>query len=260
MKPCPRSAVFSAVLATLVALAGVSRGVAQEGGAFGSSNKTGEAALIGILYDFKQTQQRQPTKETERTYKGILVEFFKSDWDEAVLNRYFRVTRPVYTTQISIPGMNADEAPKAFGVADVVQPRLWVVHYKGQVAPPEGGLYRFSGYADDIIAVRVNGRLVLVAGRPDCQPPSSVWKAPEADGPGDLRHGDWIALKAGEVVDFDVLIGERPGGQFSAQLLVSKQGASFGGGRPPLFKLAAGTKDLGGTAPETSWSVWTAKQ
>jgi hypothetical protein len=233
---------------------------AQDDSSFGTSTKTGEAALIGILYDLKQTQQREPTKETTASYRHVLTEFYQSDWDEAVLNRYFRVSRPVYTTQIAIEAMSADQAPKAFGVDHVVEPRMWAVHYKGQVAPPEDGLYRFSGQADDIMAVRVNGRLVLVAGQRDCLPPPGVWSPPEPTQPNSPTHGDWIALKAGETVDFDVLIGERPGGRFHAHLFVSKQGAPFQGSRPPYFKLAAGTKTPKTGAPETSWSVWNGKQ
>jgi hypothetical protein len=226
--------------------------------AFGSAATQGQAALIGILYDLKQTQQREPTKETERTYRTVITEFLQSNWDEDVLNRYFRVTRPVYTTQILIPTMNADQAPKAFGVSDTVKPRMWVVHYKGQVAPPEDGIYRFSGDADDIIAVRVNGRTVLVAGRQDCLPPNSVWKASEPD-IRDRRPGDWISLKSGETVDFDVIIGERPGGQFRALLHIEKQGASSTG-RPPIFKLAPSSPRNNEGGPDTSWSVWSAKQ
>jgi hypothetical protein len=257
-RPFRTTARAAALLALL--LGGASHALAQDDSSFGTSTKTGEAALIGILYDIKQTQQRERTKETERTYRDVLVEFFKSDWDEAVLNRYFRVTRPVYTTQIAIPHMSANQAPKAFGVDHVVEPRMWAVHYKGQVSPPEDGVYRFSGAADDIMAVRVGGRLILVTGRPDCLPPSTIWQSPEPKGSGDYRDGDWIALKAGEVVDFDVLIGERPGGNFYAQLHITKQGANFSGPRPPLFKLAAGTTSRVQASPDTSWSVWTGKQ
>jgi len=232
--------------------------------AFGSAEKQGQAALIGILYDLKQTQQREPTKENERTYRTVIADFLQSNWDEDILNRYFRVTRPVYTTQIFIPTINADQAPKAFGVSDIVKPRMWVVHYKGQVSPPVNGVYRFSGDADDIIAVRVNGRTVLVAGQPDCLPPASVWKASEHDGPNRRRPGDWLSLKAGDIIDLDVIIGERPGGQFRALLYIEKQGSNLAA-TPPIFKLAptpdpkAGRRG-GDFGPDTPWSVWTAKQ
>lgn len=263
MKARARRSIGGWSLSFALAWAGLAGAPAARGQetSFGSSSKAaGEAALIGILYDLKQTQLREKTKETTATYKNVIFEFMQADWDESVLNRYFRVTRPVYTTQLSIQSMSANHAPKAFGVEDVVEPRMWVVHYKGQVSPPEDGLYRFSGYADDIMAVRVNGRVVLVTARPDCRPPVALWNPPT--GHADFTDGDWISLKAGESVDFDVLVGERPGGNFSAVLHVAKQGATFGGGKPPLFKLAAGTKNDPKlkAAPDTNWSVWSAKQ
>lgn len=257
--PLSRLSALSSSLCLAAFLATMAARAPAQDEAFGTTANSGQAALIGILYDLKQTQQREPTKETERTYRNVITEFLQSNWDEGVLNRYFRVTRPVYTTQVFIPGMNADEAPKAFGVSDVVKPRMWVVHYKGQVAPPQAGVYRFSGDADDIIAVRINDRLVLVAGREDCLPPKSVWKPAEPDAPGNRRPGDWISLKAGEAVDFDVIIGERPGGQFNARLFVEKQGESTDN-RPPVFKLAPTPETGRGAGPDTSWSVWTAKQ
>ncbi|MFH1499578.1 MAG: hypothetical protein ABII82_17345 [Verrucomicrobiota bacterium] len=247
------------------ACAGASPLAAQADDAFGSSTSVeGRGALIGILYDLKQTQQRAATDVTDRTYPDVIAGFLKSDWDETVLGRYFRVSRPLYATRLYIPTISADQAPKAFGVEQIVKPRLWIVHYKGQVAPPEDGVYRFSGFADDIIAARVNGRPVLIAGRQDCLPPGGLWRATEPDGMnlpgGALRHGDWISLKAGEVIDLDVIIGERPGGVFAAYLYIEKQGAVAS--PPPIFKLAPGqpARTDSPVGPDTSWSVWTAKQ
>jgi hypothetical protein len=49
-------------------------------------------------------------------------------------------------------------------------------------------------------------------------------------------------LKAGEVVDIDVLIGERRGGVFAAYLLIEKRGETYEmlNGKPilPVFQLA----------------------
>lgn len=53
--------------------------------------------------------------------------------------------------------MSAGQAPQGFGVEEVVEPRMWVVHYKGQVVAPMDGVYRLAGYADDFIAGRING-------------------------------------------------------------------------------------------------------
>jgi hypothetical protein len=232
-------------LAAFLASVGLSR--AEEASVFGRTDNS-EAGLIGILYDLKQTQKRQPTGVKASEYSGILNEFLSKDWSESVLNRYFRATRPLYATQIFMPLMDAGRAPKAFDMEKVIKPAAWVVVYKGQVSPPEDGTYRFVAYADDVIAVALNGKTVLIGGRSDTVNHLKVWKASQ-NGPrvesanGLLSYGDWMTLKKGEPVDLDVLVGERPGGQFCAFLLYEKQGVEYpknekGVPQYPVFQLA----------------------
>ena len=232
---------------------------------FGGSDGT-EAALIGILYDLKQNQQGKPSDVTDESYPSVIGESINSDWDEGVLNRYFRVSRPVYATRIFIRTITADQAPKAFGVSEVVEPRLWLVHYKGQVVAPLDGVYRLAGFADDFLAARVNGKTELVSGRFDCIPPDVTWSSSEPDGlpvgNGAIRYGDWFSVKAGEVIDLDVLVGERPGGIFSAWLYIQRKGETYPqrDGFPvlPVFQLSEGpppASDVPYSPPRES-SVW----
>lgn len=220
---------------------------------FGRQENTG-AALIGILYDFKQNQKLHSTGFRPDQFPGILGEFLDKNWSESVLNRYFRATRPLYATQIFIPQIGAEHAPKAFGLEKVIRPSGWIVCYKGQVAPPEDGTYRFLAYADDLIIVGVNQQIACLAGRPDSARRFRMWQTP-AQGPeipaanGNLVYGDWLQLKKDEPIDLDVIVGERPGGKFSAFLLYEKQGAAYpvdGAGRTryPIFQLAAGPSSV----------------
>jgi len=220
---------------------------AQEVSVFGRQDNS-EAGLIGILYDLKQTQKREPSGVKANEYSGILNEFLSKDWSESVLNRYFRATRPLYATQIFMPLMDAGRAPKAFDMEKVIKPSAWVVVYKGQVSPPEDGTYRFVAYADDVIAVALNGKTVLIGGRNDTLGHLKVWKqtgtGPKVEASnGLLAYGDWMTLKKDEPVDLDVLVGERPGGLFSAFLLYEKQGVEYptnekGAPKFPIFQLA----------------------
>jgi len=217
----------------------------EEQNYFGKRESTG-GTLIGTIYDFKQTQKRESTRVGGgQDYVDIIEEFLNKNWDESVLNRFFRSSRPLYTTQIFIPLMSAAEAPKAFEVEDIMEPAAWVVHYKGQVSPPEDGAYRFIGWSDDLIVVRVNDKIVLGAGL--MRMLDNVWK-PEIPGHagragnGHLVVGDWVVLKKDEPVDFDVLVGERPGGQFCAFLMYEKSGVTYkeehGQKHYPIFQLA----------------------
>ena len=202
----------------------------------------GESALMGMFYDLKQTQTGEPTTVDPDSYSTVLENFLRKGWDESVLNHYYRATKPIYTTQICIPLMDADNGPKAFGLEKRVKPRCWVIHYKGQVVPPHDGTYRFYGYADDLCVVAVDGKLVLQASRGDTPvaPPSP---GVNYDAGNDrLRVGKWMDLKASQPVDLDILIGERPGGQFCAFLLVEEKGGNYEmeNGVPilPLFQVA----------------------
>lgn len=221
---------------------------ADEGSVFGRNERGGAGALVGIFYDLKQTQQRTPVPGAGREYAATLDGFLVSGLDEALLNRFFRAGRPLYTTQIATGRLNAEAAPKAFGVEGVVAPKMWVVHYKGQVVPPADGTYRFVGAADDIMAVLVDRRVVLVGNHPATKFPKTAWSPPADAGPKVAAHagaiyGDWIELKADRPVDVDILIGERPGGVFNALVLYQKKGEIYPrtkGGEIvlPLFQVA----------------------
>jgi hypothetical protein len=198
---------------------------------FGQSQQS-EAALIGMMYDLKQFLPNQPTSLAV-DYSTVVENFLRENWDEAILNRYYRVSRPLYTTQIFIPTMDAGLAPKAFGAEKTVKPSQWIIHYKAEVSAPSAGTYRFWGAADDVLAVAVNGATELVCCRPDTHVPNDGWTqtstqiipGPEGDDP--LRPGDWFTLGDKEIMDLDVIIGERPGGAFNAFLLIEKKGGAY---------------------------------
>ncbi len=218
---------------------------AAQPGLFGSE-KVNDTALIGILYDLKQNQEREPT--VGDVYLKTAAEFVREGWDESILNRFYRVTKPLYTTQIFIPIMGAEAAPSAFKVEKTVKPSRWIVHYKGQVSPPHAGTYRFVGLCDDLLAVAVNGQTILIGEYRTWRLKNHGWRDAPRDGPktpsGDSVYGDWITLKQGEIVDLDIIIGEYPGGKFGGWVLIQEKGVDYpldGAGKPilPVFQLAA---------------------
>jgi len=206
----------------------MSAGDAEGGNVFGERVLKG-AGLIGIIYDLKQDKKRDPS--TGKDYRDVINEFLENNWDESVLNRYFRAVQPLYATQIFIPIMQANAAPAAFGVEKIIKPSRWLIHYKGQVSPPEDGTYRLLCYADDVIFAAINGKVVCQGSRTDVWI-DSVWPRQastkgQAIGNGNLSMGDWVDMKKDEPVDLDVLIGERPGGSFCAFLLYEKKGEVY---------------------------------
>jgi len=214
------------------------------------SRAVSEAALIGIFYDLKQ-DQKGATKRVR--YEDVICEFLNKGWDETVLNQFFRAAQPLYTTQIFIPYIKAENAPRAFGVEKTVKPSNWVIHYKGQVASLTGGTFRFVGLSDDLLAVAVNSRTVLMAPHPnfkfqiDWQPT----EGPPTSGPnGPIKFGTWFTVKKDDVIDLDILIGECPGGGFGAWLQIEEKGVTYAESetkhtRFPVFQLVPQTLDPG---------------
>lgn len=224
---------------------GIASAQSADASVFGKQEAS-EAALIGFLYDLKQTQQHKPTTMSLHDYNQVVDEFLSKNWDESVLNRYYRGTRGLYTTQIFIPLMDASGGPRAIGEEKLIKPSFWLIHYKGQVAAPSDGAWRFWGYGGEICSVAVNGKTVLVANHSYVKTPRTAWRSKEPPGQpagsGQLVAGDWIQLKAGQIIDLDILIGERGGGSFDSFLLIEKQGQSYGTAGPhplfPVFQLA----------------------
>ncbi len=193
------------------------------------SSTMSEAALTGILYDLKQTDLRKPAITNTDDYDRTIANFLVRGWDESILNKFYRVSHPFYTTQIFIPMLANKSAPKAFGVENRIADGYWVVHYKGQIIPPADGRYRFLGYAHATLFVAVNHQLVLNgcawnARNADRDFPRTV-NSPEQGAPaGDsrLHVGSWVDLKHSEPVDIDILVGNRQATILCAFLLVEK--------------------------------------
>jgi len=212
------------------------------------TKEVNRSALIGILYDLKQDQAGNKKEMNTKVYGEIIDEFLSKNWDESVLNRYFRVTQPLYSTQIFIPLMKASGAPRAFEVEKTIKPSYWLIHYKGQVTAPSDGEWRFWGWGEETCSVAINGEIVLLANWHEIKTPSVDWDSPQPNGMkvahGHLTAGTWFTAKKGEVLDLDVLIGERAGGVFCSFLLIEKKGEKYGpaisDNQPllPVFQLA----------------------
>ena len=243
---------LAAIVAAGILAGGVARTTAAadaDTAAFGTAQRSA-GALIGILYDFKQNQKREKVPMDRHLFEKVVAQFIDGGWDEGLLNNYYRVPRALYATELLIPTIDADTAPRAFGVEKTVEARTWLVHYKGQVAPPTDGTYRFLGDADDFVAVAVNGETVLVADIPGTRL-QLKWFAKEPEvrfhgrNGGKFIAGDWLELRAGQPIDIDIITGESPGGQMRCLLAVEKKGADYHGDMPP-FQLSANKNTLEG--------------
>lgn len=195
--------------------------------------------LAGNFYDLKQNKDRKPTGMDPKRYTGTVYEFVRGGFREGVLEHYYRAPATLYAPMIMMPIIPADEGPKAFGVENEVKPGLWVALYQGRVVAPESGNYYFVGAGDDLLIVRFNGRVVLDR----CWEPQVQGQKPACKNTKDYHYG-WLdsfgqeipngfargasfSVIKGQAYKIEVLIGEQPGGLFSAALLLEKDGATY---------------------------------
>lgn len=232
--------------ATKLSSAGLSGGMAGGQGFFGTRDMGKKnLGLAGTFYDAKQTRSRKPTDMDVNQFSELIRKFVGEGWRESVLREFYQAPKRLYTTQIFMPNMPADEGPKAFDVDNEVKPSRWLVHYEGKVSPDKTGEYRFVGAGDDYLVVRVNGKLVLDHGFAK----ATDWHADKyydygwTKVPKGFARGDKFRVTAGQTYDLDILISERPGGLVFFCLLLEDQGVKYSQdekGNPilPIFRLA----------------------
>lgn len=155
---------------------------------YGWNRGTGNE-LTGTFYDLKQSPEGELTEIGELAEKDsfnkwhqlaackIIKGFVRSGFNEGRLKDYFKAPKKKYARAFMIPPMAAEAAPKAFGVDDRVKGKYWICHYKGQIAAPETGRYRFCGIGDDILIVRVGRKVVLDACWPALIGDVSNWES-----------------------------------------------------------------------------------
>ena len=243
---------------------------------FGFRESKGGGSLVGKFYDLKQLKNGTPSKLDEQNGFSGEISKFVNGWNESTFEKYFVGPNSLYTTQVFIPKINADQGPLAFGLGGRVQPKMWVVHYKGNVIPTESGTFHFVGMCDDILVVRFNGRVVLDCGSmtPSGHAPQSFYASaglqldPKMGWYKGLGRGDPVQVAGGESYPMEVLMGEWPGGDFKAWLMIEKEGVQYekdAKGNPilPIFKLSDSTvPHPGSEAPvfAKSGPVWKAEK
>ena len=224
---------------------------------FGSGQSVGND-FVGTFYDTKRGRggRTLPVDPEGNAWRDLIHKFLRRGWDTSILSRYYRSPKKLYATNLVVPLAPSSVVPLAFGDKDAVG-ALWMVHYKGQLVHKEAITFRFWGMADEFMAVRVDGKLVLAL---DWPPPSfpkiirGLWDSESADSlkyyMGDERAvvGDWITLEPGEPLDMEILIGDN-GRVLCYFLAVEVEGVEYernrqGGPILPAFKTAKLSHDL----------------
>ena len=199
------------------------------------------AGLRGHFYDLKQTTSGSKTdvalgSDTTggpehdkgiQAQAAVLHDFFKKDWDESVLKKFFCADQSMIAPQIMMPNMNSEEATKAFGVDKQIKGLRWVVHYKARVTAPRDGTFRFVGWGDDLMAVRFDKKTVLFAAfpqpfLPDLAKDFSGLKT-EYVRADRTAKGEWFKTQIGKTYEMEVLVSEAYGGRSEFLLMIEEE-------------------------------------
>lgn len=246
---------------------------AGSGAGFGSFTG-GTNDFEGTVYDLKIGTDHHGTGMNQATYTRILTDFVKQGWDEKVFAPYYKASKKLYAPAIWIPTTPSDDCAKEMGLNNELSSKMWVGWYKAKVKPPQSGKYHFIGFGDDILAVAVNGQLVLdgslwpVTKAPQHMPwPYTDWShlcTWREQNYGKLRVGDSFEANSLESVTIDVLMGDEPGGFYNAYLLIADDSKTYPAGPAgvplyPIFQLGSDPINRPGDQPPhaTTTEPWT---
>ncbi|WP_372794070.1 hypothetical protein [Pontiella sp.] len=216
----------------------------------GSSSVAVGNDFEGTFYSLRYDRRGQKANMDDPEFRRTIRRFVEMNWNPFVFAPYYRSPQKLYTTQIFIPTISSEFAPSYFGIPSGpdFDPVFWCVHYKGKIMRKEGGRFRFWGFGDDVLLVRVNGELVLNASWGNDRHEFSDWERQDEDykyfmGHAQAAAGQWFELEPGVPVEMEVLVGEIPGGFFCAYLVIEDESVDYAENRQgmpilPVFKTA----------------------
>lgn len=188
--------------------------------------------LVGTFYSFYYDRVGRKLATPEGKIVKEVVKFQRNDWNPMTFAPYYRAPQQLYTTHVFMPPQETEFVPFLFGIPYDLNFRTstWAVLYTGKIARPNGGRYRFWGYGDHMLLVRVNGELVLNGCfvrlhdeySPDWKPESPELEFRYELAGNEVYAGNWFELEPGVPVNIEILIGDAadPGGGSKAMLLV----------------------------------------
>lgn len=223
------------------------------GGGFGTQIKAGKAqdlegALIGVIIDMKTQADPENPKGRDIGYNGQgdfmdrLKKCNAGNFTAKACEHVRMLPKRVAMSHLFIPPQSANNGPAAFGVADLMAPKGWLAYYSGDIVPSDKARYRFWGYFDDFMMIRINGKVVWEytwpcgnlhgAGRctgwkPDAETAKLLgrYKSPQKN--GWLAPGDWWEAKPGQKLKIEIACGEIPGGGTGGIICIEKEGEKY---------------------------------
>ena len=159
-------------------------------------------------------------------YVEILQAFKRKGWESSSLKHYESPTK-LTSKFFFFPAIQDSQAGPAFDSPDS-KAGLWVAHYRGRCKASTPGKYRFIGWGDNVLAVKIGGKVVLDASDVQQEGGAFVKKRDSVGSvsfPGKasttIFAGDWINFGSSEE-NIEVLLGDQ-GGIFCAGIFIQPE-------------------------------------
>jgi len=201
-------------------------------------------------YSLRSAHSREAKREQD-----VIREYVTGGWNQAVLDRYYKAPVTLSAAQMFTPEVPSEEATKAFHVADKVIAKRWVAHYHTTIVPPEAGRFRFIGFGDDFLIVRLGQDNVLDGSLPVYDIVRNVDSTdviPKVVKDYPLYAGKSFDLDPEKPQSLDILIGEGPGGESGFILLIERIGDTSNPPDYPVFQVASANLPPGVVRPPFS--------
>ena len=205
-------------------LTGLVRTNKKGGSAFGYGDSL-KGDLIGDVWDLKRDSKGKPRNWS---YGGDVKKLIDGKFGKST--GIMKIKKRLFMSHLFIPPTPATEGPKQFGVEKEMEPKGFLIHYKGFLAAPHDGEFRFVGQGDDCLIIMIDGKVVQegswgmsISG---WHPTEEVEKYKNFNEQY-LNFGDWVKLRKGVKHRIDVLFGENPGGAISVNLLIQEKGKKY---------------------------------
>lgn len=237
---------------------------------FGGGQTVGNDMLV-TFYSLTRSRNGSEKAIGYMDYARIVADFVDSGWNKSKLARFYKSPQKRYATSIMIPFNSSTLGPASFG-EDMNYGYCWMAHYEGKLVHKDGITFRFWGGSDDVLVVRVDGKVVLngclqlysgkyevgtgqiaPGWRSTASRDRTYWLANCL-----MAGGDWITLEPGVPLDIEAIVGEGPGGEFHAGVLVEVKGEKYPlnkRGTPifPIFAMEKPSWELEDTILEYLW-------
>lgn len=210
----------------------------------GSGGQNIDGCLIGIICDLKKDPNGKDNGYTKNGVWERLKGLNQGKFSKAAMSKYLVSPNQVALNKVYIPACQATEGPKAFGLKNCGDTG-WCAFYSGDLKVEKKMRFRFVGYFDEFMLIRINGKVVFEAEWINGTPQIGGGTKPGAISgwvPSDkakigkhnswqssafMVYGDWIDAEPGRPLKMELALGETAGGLCGGLLCVEVEGEKY---------------------------------